>query len=126
MARRVPRRASRGMTGRGEFVDGSIFDTAVGLMVLNLAHFLATREEPAAGETILTGRFPFYDLYETADGRWLAVAAVEPKFWRRLCELLGLPELVDRQFGDGATLERTTAALSGKFRGGALEGWGGG
>ena len=114
---------TRDRTGRGEFVDVSIFDTAVGLMVLNLAHFLATREEPAAGETILTGRFPFYDLYETADGRWLAVAAVEPKFWRRLCELLGLPELVDHQFGDGATLERTTAALSGKFRERTLEEW---
>jgi crotonobetainyl-CoA:carnitine CoA-transferase CaiB-like acyl-CoA transferase len=43
-------------------------------------------------DTLLTGGTPFYALYETADGRHLAVAALEPKFARRLLELLGDPE----------------------------------
>src|SRR6266568_9626796 len=78
-----------------------IYDTAVVLMVLGLARFLATGEEPVAGETLLTGVFPFYNLYETQDGRWLAVATVEPKFWTRMCELVGAPDLADQQFTEG-------------------------
>ena len=114
---------TRDLTGLGEFVDVSIFDAAVSLMVLNLAHHIATGEEPRAGETILTGRFPFYDLYETRDGRWLAVAAVETKFWKRLCELLELPDLVETQFGDEAALHRVGEALAAKFRSKSLTEW---
>jgi alpha-methylacyl-CoA racemase len=47
---------------------------------------------------LLTGGAACYRIYETADGRFLTVAALEPKFWRRLCELLERPELVDRAF----------------------------
>jgi crotonobetainyl-CoA:carnitine CoA-transferase CaiB-like acyl-CoA transferase len=47
---------------------------------------------------LLTGGVACYRIYETEDGRYLTVAALEPKFWRRLCELVGLPELVERQW----------------------------
>lgn len=47
---------------------------------------------------LLTGGVACYRLYETADGRHLTVAALEPKFWRNLCDLLERPELVDRAF----------------------------
>src|SRR5205823_1022038 len=79
-------------------IDLSIHDTAVSLLVLGLARYFATGEEPVPGETMITGTFPFYALYETKDGRWLSVATVEPKFWVRMCELVGAPELADRQF----------------------------
>lgn len=46
----------------------------------------------------LTGGVACYRIYETADGRHLTVAALEPKFWLRLVELVGLPELGPRQF----------------------------
>lgn len=46
----------------------------------------------------LTGGVACYGIYETADGRFLTVAALEPNFWQRLCELAGLPELAGRQF----------------------------
>ena len=42
---------------------------------------------------ILTGAAACYRVYETADGRGLTVAALEPRFWQRFCELVGLPEL---------------------------------
>ena len=107
---------TRERTGRGEFIDVSIFDTAVALMVLNLARYLPTGEEPLAGETLLTGTFPFYNLYETSDGQWLAVAAVEPKFWRRLCELLEAPELMDKQFADEREKPAVVGTLRARFR----------
>jgi crotonobetainyl-CoA:carnitine CoA-transferase CaiB-like acyl-CoA transferase len=47
---------------------------------------------------LLTGGVACYRIYETADGRYLTVAALEPKFWRNLCDLLERPDLVDRAF----------------------------
>jgi alpha-methylacyl-CoA racemase len=46
----------------------------------------------------LRGAVACYRIYATADGRWLTVAALEQKFWQRLCELLELPDLVPRQY----------------------------
>jgi alpha-methylacyl-CoA racemase len=47
---------------------------------------------------MLTGGAACYRIYRTADGRWLTVAALEPKFWLRLVELVGLPHLGPRQW----------------------------
>jgi crotonobetainyl-CoA:carnitine CoA-transferase CaiB-like acyl-CoA transferase len=47
---------------------------------------------------LLTGGVACYRIYETADGRHLTVAALEPKFWRNLCALLERPDFVDRAF----------------------------
>jgi len=47
---------------------------------------------------LLTGGVACYRIYATADGRYLTVSALEPKFWQRLCEVVGLPELVSRQW----------------------------
>ena len=47
---------------------------------------------------LLTGGAACYRIYETADGRHLTVAALEPKFWRNLCDLLDRPDLIDRAF----------------------------
>lgn len=53
----------------------------------------------------LTGGLACYRIYETADGRHLTVGALEPKFFVRLCELIGRPELAARQFDAGAQEE---------------------
>ena len=67
------------------------------------------------GETVprmLTGGLACYRIYETADGRHLTVAALEPGFFRRLTELLGRPELAERQFDtDQETLASELAAI---------------
>jgi crotonobetainyl-CoA:carnitine CoA-transferase CaiB-like acyl-CoA transferase len=113
----------RDRTGRGEFIDLSIYDTAVTLMVLGLARYLATGEEPVAGETLLTGSFPFYSLYETKDGRWLSVATVEPKFWSRMCELIGAADLSEKQFTDGPERLAVAQTLAEKFHSRTLAEW---
>src|SRR5215469_10438605 len=67
------------------------------------------------GETpplMLTGGLAYYRIYETADGRHLTVAALEPAFFRRLTELLGRPELAERQFdADQETLATELTAI---------------
>jgi crotonobetainyl-CoA:carnitine CoA-transferase CaiB-like acyl-CoA transferase len=54
--------------------------------------------EPIA--RLLTGGLACYRTYATADGRHLTVAALEPKFFRRLCEVIERPELAERQYGE--------------------------
>ncbi len=109
--------------GGGEFLEVSIFDASVSLMVLNLARYLGTGEVPLPGETIVTGIFPFYNVYPTRDGRWLSVACVETKFWRRLCEILGMPEHADDQFVAGELARPITAKMTAAFRTKTLAAW---
>ena len=49
---------------------------------------------------MLTGGLACYRIYATADGRHLTVGALEPKFFRRLCELLDRVDLADRQYDE--------------------------
>jgi len=60
--------------------------------------FVAHRLAGDPVERLLTGGVACYRIYETGDGRHLTVAALEPKFWQRLCELLDRPDLAGRAF----------------------------
>jgi alpha-methylacyl-CoA racemase len=78
------------VSGQGQVVDAAILDGVAHLNAMGAGHLaggLAT-ERRAAG--LLDGGAPFYDLYETADGRHLAVGALEPQFYDALLEGLGL------------------------------------
>jgi crotonobetainyl-CoA:carnitine CoA-transferase CaiB-like acyl-CoA transferase len=89
----------RDRTGRGRFVDTAMLDGVVSWLTLHAGTFLATGEEPARGAMPLSGGYACYRVYRCADDRWLTVGALEPQFWRALCGALGVPELVDEQFG---------------------------
>ncbi len=62
------------------------------------SHRLVAHRLGGPPERLLTGGSACYRIYATADGRWLTVGALEPKFWQRLCEVVGRPELAERQF----------------------------
>jgi alpha-methylacyl-CoA racemase len=87
----------RSTTGRGAYLDVSVADGVLALMALHLDEYLATGDEP---HNVLTGRYACYDTYPTSDGRWVAVAAIEPRFWANLCRLLGLDEWTEHQTDD--------------------------
>ncbi|NUT54376.1 MAG: hypothetical protein HOQ03_00140, partial [Thermoleophilia bacterium] len=70
----------------------------------------------------LTGGLACYRIYETADGRHLTVGALEPKFFQRLCELIGRPELAERHLDPGAQ-EQLAAELAAAFAGRPLADW---
>lgn len=69
---------------------------------------------------LLTGGVPCYRVYGTADGRFLTIGALEPKFWRRLCELLGRDDLVERQF-EPAAAEDVAAVIAARTLGDWLD-----
>jgi crotonobetainyl-CoA:carnitine CoA-transferase CaiB-like acyl-CoA transferase len=70
---------------------------------------------------VLTTGFACYRIYSTADGRYLTVGALEPKFFARLCELLGHPELAGRQYDDDQ--EALAAQLAEIFSARPLADW---
>ncbi len=86
------------------------------------AHRLAShrlRGEPFA--RLLTGGLACYRIYAAADGGWLTVGALEPVFFRRLCEVIGRPELAARQYG--ADQEALAGELAAVFAGRPLAAW---
>jgi crotonobetainyl-CoA:carnitine CoA-transferase CaiB-like acyl-CoA transferase len=70
---------------------------------------------------LLTGGLACYRIYATADGRQLTVGALEPKFFGRLCEVVGRPELAKRQYGEDQ--DALAAELAAIFAGRTLEEW---
>jgi crotonobetainyl-CoA:carnitine CoA-transferase CaiB-like acyl-CoA transferase len=91
-------------------------------MSIHIDEYLATGVEPSPAHGLLTGRYACYDTYQTADGGWLAVAAIEPRFWANLCRALGLPEWIDRQTDDDAQ-EQIRADLRAAFAARDREAW---
>jgi len=71
-------------------------------LVVSMTHrthdLVAHRLGPEPIPKLLTGGVACYRIYATADGRFLTVAALERVFWQRLCELVGVPGLVERQW----------------------------
>ncbi len=90
----------RGTTGEGAYLDVSVAEGVLSLMSLAIDEHLATGVEPGPGHGTLTGRYAFYDVYAARDGRWLSVAAIEPRFWQNLCKALGLAQWADHQTDD--------------------------
>jgi crotonobetainyl-CoA:carnitine CoA-transferase CaiB-like acyl-CoA transferase len=85
------------------------------------AHKLAAHRLRGDPERTLTGGLACYRIYETADNRFLTVTAVELKFWQRLCELIGRPELVERHYEQDQ--EALAAELEAVFRTRPLSEW---
>jgi crotonobetainyl-CoA:carnitine CoA-transferase CaiB-like acyl-CoA transferase len=63
----------------------------------------------------LTGVYPCYTVYRCRDGKWLAVGALESKFWQGLCAALGRPELAARQWEQGEARVHARAAVAALF-----------
>jgi crotonobetainyl-CoA:carnitine CoA-transferase CaiB-like acyl-CoA transferase len=83
---------ARQKTGRGQYIDISMLDGVVSLLPDSAALFFAEGKAPRAGERRLTGGLPQYQVYQTRDGKYVAIGALEEKFWANLCRGIGKPE----------------------------------
>ncbi len=81
----------RHRSGRGQVVDAAMVDGVAGLTALFHGLLPSGHWSPARESNLLDGAAPFYRTYETADGRYLAVGALEPQFHAELLDRLGLP-----------------------------------
>lgn len=82
----------RERTGRGSHLDVSMSDNVFTFLYWALGNGTAAGEWPVPGGDLVTGGSPRYNIYRTADGRYVAAAPLEEKFWRRFCDILELEE----------------------------------
>lgn len=90
--------------GEGRFVDVSMTHASYAHNVIAQVSLANEGAAPAAGAGLLNGGVPCYNLYRTRDGRWLAVGALELKFWETLCMALDRPEWATRHWSLGQAI----------------------
>ncbi|MGI4942875.1 MAG: CaiB/BaiF CoA transferase family protein [Janthinobacterium lividum] len=88
---------ARDADGKGCAIDIGLADTPMPLQIFAVAAYGLDRTVPVRRETYLNGGAAFYQVYATADGRHVALGAVEPKFWAAFCNVAGRPEWAGRQ-----------------------------
>ena len=93
---------ARGKSGRGQFIDASAAEGMLQLNALALDELLATGLSAGMQGGLVNGGFAGYGIYRCADGGFVAVGAIEPKFFKTLCETLGLKQLAALQFNAAA------------------------
>ena len=112
---------SRG--GSGRHIDVAMADATLAHAVFGV-HALERGGAPAPrGEDLLTGGVPCYGVYATADQRFLAVGALEAKFWSALCTAIGRVDLIARQFARGAAGDDARTSLQATFATATLAQW---
>src|SRR5882762_1197630 len=96
---------ARERTNRGQYLDVSMFDVMLSMLPIPAAHHFAGATIEVGGKYALSGAYPFYSVYETSDGKFMTLGALEPKFWANFCRKVGRSELIERQFDSGENRE---------------------
>jgi alpha-methylacyl-CoA racemase len=94
--------AGRARTGRGRYLDVAVAEGVLWLTSLAVDEQLALGGGVSPGHDVLSGRYACYSVYAGSDGKWLAVGAIETKFFANLCAALGCAELAGSQYDDSA------------------------
>lgn len=90
--------SERERTGRGRFVDISMFDGAMSWLSIHAQAYAMTGVVPKRGAMRLSGEYACYHIYRCGDGNYITVGALEPQFWTALCRALDVPEFIEMQF----------------------------
>lgn len=104
-------------------LDVSMAEAALSFMQVVTSETMAG-EEPRPGETILTGKYPCYGIYPTADDRFVSLSALEPQFWSAFCEAVNRPDLEELHLSDEETeRKQLSEELTDLFRARTLSEW---
>jgi alpha-methylacyl-CoA racemase len=114
--------AGRATTGQGAYLDVSVAEGVLWLMSLAVDEQLALGGDIGPGHDVLSGRYACYGTYQASDGRWLAVGAIEAKFFANLCRALGCAELAASHYEEDAQPE-IRAAFARAFATRPRDGW---
>ena len=109
--------------GGGEYLDISLSEVLASFGQVHVPQALGD-DPPRPGETEFTGGFPWYEVYETADGGYVTLAALEPQFWRAFCEAVGRDDLIGLHgTEDEAELDALRIELEELFAGRSRDEW---
>lgn len=109
------------VSGRGQVVDAAIVDGTAHLATLISAMRAGGVWSDERGTNLIDTGAPFYDVYETSDGRWMSIGALEPQFWAAALRVLGLDEVPDRD--DPGQWPALRELLAGVFAGRTQAEW---
>ena len=102
--------------GKGRYLDVSMTDCTLAHSVVAFARVHAEGEARARGRDALSGGLPCYGVYETSDGRYMALGALEAKFWQAFCEAVARPDLAEHHMVSGDTADRVRAEVAAIFK----------
>jgi alpha-methylacyl-CoA racemase len=104
---------ARTRTGLGQHLDISMTDNVFPFLYWALAQGLGAHEWPVPGGELVTGGSPRYNIYEAADGRFIAAAPLEDRFWVNFCDVVGLEgSLRDDGVDPAATIDAVKTAIA--------------
>lgn len=104
---------ARQKSGQGRFMDVSMTEGVISLFSFHLLKYLVDGKIPEPGNTDFTGRFPCYGIYETEDGKYVSLAALEEKFWKNFCLVSEREDLVQKQYDES---DKTKKEVEGVFK----------
>ncbi|RME02881.1 MAG: CoA transferase [Deltaproteobacteria bacterium] len=113
----------RERSGQGQSIDVSMREGVLALLGVHAAETLAGGGDPAPARRLLGGAAPCYNVYRTADGRYMALGALEPKFWAEFCRAIDREDLIEAQFPEGDARKRLEEELARIFAGKTLAQW---
>ena len=113
----------RNKSKAGQLVDVSMFDSLLGLMPVQIANYTATKRRPKRGQERLFGRYACYNIYPVRNGRFMVVAALEPKFWAGLCKAIEREDLIQDQYVEGHAQDILIAELTRIFQKKQVDEW---
>jgi crotonobetainyl-CoA:carnitine CoA-transferase CaiB-like acyl-CoA transferase len=93
-----------------------MLDGSFSWLPVPLAKTLADGEDLIPGDSFLTGRYACYRVYETKDGRYMGLAALEPQFWNDFCKTVEREDLIEYQFSEGERQTDLIAEVSRIFK----------
>ncbi|ALG69201.1 CaiB/BaiF CoA transferase family protein [Beggiatoa leptomitoformis] len=102
-------------TGKGTYIDVSMTDCTLVHTVAALSTYVRETKTSPRGEDMLTGRLPNYRIYATADNRYMAMGALEPKFWQAFCQAIQRPDWLGLAWSTGHTATQLQQALTDLF-----------
>jgi crotonobetainyl-CoA:carnitine CoA-transferase CaiB-like acyl-CoA transferase len=101
--------------GTGTYVDASLFHSVVSMMTYSAATLISTEAPLEPRQPHLSGDLPCYNVYQTKDGRYMALGALEPVFWGDFCEAIGRNDLISKQFPEKAERESVISEMQSLF-----------
>jgi crotonobetainyl-CoA:carnitine CoA-transferase CaiB-like acyl-CoA transferase len=115
---------AREKMGRGQFVDISMTDGAFAWNCLRFGKFIADGKVPAPGDDLLNHGFACYNIYQTKDGRYMSLGAIEPRFWKSFCRTAERPQWdTPDYFKPGDHQRKLTESLAEFFRKKSMAQW---
>jgi len=102
-------------SGQGRYVDVAMADCTLAHSIMPMMDFNETGRATGRGRSFLSGGLPWYSIYRTRDDKYMALGALEQKFWQAFCETVDRPDWIDKQSADEQTLEAMREELATLF-----------